>query len=171
VSPAAAFRRAGVTVLPPAPVPDAAAALPIFEAVESDWFRARGRRLSRPAEDGASGGLAAAAVPAAGLMASPVGAAGPGGVTASAAPAWGAADDHGWQAAEVVLDPVTGGTTTAGLPRRTPRANLVPGAAVDRAGRPPRPAEPPEAARSRLAGLQRGSLRARAAVSEPGGDQ
>jgi hypothetical protein len=167
VSPAAAFRRAGVMVLPPAPVPDAAAALPIFEAVESDWFRARGRRLSRPAGDGASAGLAAAV----GLMASPVGAAGPGSVTASAAPAWGAADDHGWQAAEVVLDPVTGGTTTAGLPRRTPRANLVPGAAADRAARPPRPAEPPEAARSRLAGLQRGSLRARAAVREPGGDQ
>jgi len=71
-----------------------------------------------------------------------------------------------------VLDPVTDGVTEAGLPRRSPQANLVPGSAVpaDRPTRPARPAEAPEAARRRLAGFQRGSLRARAAAQAGGED-
>jgi signal transduction histidine kinase len=140
-----------------APAPGPAPALPIFDAVESDWFRARGRTLPRPA----------APQPAAAPVAAPAAPAAP------AAAAWASPGDDGWRAAaEAVLSPVSGGTTGAGLPRRTPQANLVPGSAGDReprVARPARPAEPPEAARSRLAGFQRGSLRARAAVNTPEG--
>jgi signal transduction histidine kinase len=125
------------TVLPPSG-PDYGPVLPIFESVESDWFRARGRRMPRRG-DGPAG--------------------------QDAARSWSSPGDDGWRAAEVVLAPAVSGVTGAGLPRRTPRANLVPGSAGDRAARPVRPAEPAEAVRSRLAGFQRGSRRARAGTA------
>jgi len=42
---------------------------------------------------------------------------------------WVSAADEGWRAAEVVHAPTSGGVTSAGLPKRVPQANLVPGAA------------------------------------------
>ncbi|MGH3177188.1 MAG: ATP-binding protein [Streptosporangiaceae bacterium] len=111
--------------------------LPIYEAVESDWFSSHGTRSD------------SAAVAEAG---------------------WGAAADSGWDAARTVLAPASSGVTTSGLPVRTPRANLVPGAA----GRPQSggagPAGSAESARSadavrnRLTGFQRGASRGRAAA-------
>ena len=89
---------------------------------------------------------------------------------------WGAAADSGWDAAKTVLAPASSGVTTSGLPVRTPRANLVPGAA----GRPPSggpgpagpgdpagaagPARSADAIRNRLAGFQQGASRGRAAA-------
>jgi hypothetical protein len=108
--------------------------LPIYEAVESDWFSSHGKR---------SGGAEAAAAD------------------------WGSPADRGWDAAATVLAPASSGVTTSGLPVRTPRANLVPGAA----GRPQTgqsgqagPARSADAARNRLAGFQRGASRGRAAA-------
>jgi signal transduction histidine kinase len=111
--------------------------LPIYEAVESDWFSGHGQR---------SGGGAAAEAD------------------------WGPPADSGWDAAKTVLAPASSGVTTSGLPVRTPRANLVPGAA----GRPQSdpagpaasagPARSADAARNRLAGFQRGASRGRAAA-------
>jgi signal transduction histidine kinase len=124
--------------------------LPIFESVESDWFRAR-RRPPRPSV----------------LPATPP----------HAARSWASPGDDGWRAAETVLSPAVGGITPSGLPRRTPRANLVPGSAGERDERtvtPVRPADSAELMSSRLAGFQRGSRRARAAVSDaqpPDGQQ
>jgi signal transduction histidine kinase len=148
----------------PEPEPEPAPPLPIFDAVESDWFRARGQKLTRPSGPRPAAaqpaGLPPAGLPAAALAAPP-----------AAAAAWSSPGDDGWRvAAQAVLAPSSGGTTTAGLPRRTPQANLVPGSAGEREPRQARPTEPPEAARSRLAGFQRGSLRARAAVDARGGD-
>ena len=40
---------------------------------------------------------------------------------------WTSPADEGWRAAQVVASPAAGETTQAGLPRRVPRANLVPG--------------------------------------------
>ncbi|WDZ86782.1 transposase [Micromonospora cathayae] len=40
---------------------------------------------------------------------------------------WGTIADTGWQAAEQAARPVMGDATPAGLPRRVPQANLVPG--------------------------------------------
>jgi hypothetical protein len=117
--------------------------LPIYEAVESDWFSSYGQRTDSAAVAGAG---------------------------------WGAAADSGWDAAKTVLAPASSGVTTSGLPVRTPRANLVPGAA----GRPPSggpgpagagdpagaagPARSADAIRNRLAGFQQGASRGRAAA-------
>jgi hypothetical protein len=111
--------------------------LPIFESVESDWFRARRRPPPR-----------------AGVPLDPH----------LAAPSWASSSDEGWQAAETVLTPAVGGMTASGLPRRTPKANLVPGSAGIRENRPARAADSAEAISSRLAGFQQGSRRARAAA-------
>ena len=42
---------------------------------------------------------------------------------------WSGLADDGWRAAEHVSNPTVGAATTAGLPRRVPQANLVPGSA------------------------------------------
>ena len=85
-------------------------------------------------------------------------------------------------AAQIIADPVRGDRTIAGMPVRIPRANLLPGSAGGR--QPPdgrlgdgdqeqTPATPrprsPEAARSRLAGFQRGSRRAEGRASSAEG--
>ena len=49
-------------------------------------------------------------------------------------PTWGRLADEGWRAAEQLSRPAVGADTTAGLPRRVPQANLVPGSAEE----PPR---------------------------------
>jgi hypothetical protein len=89
---------------------------------------------------------------------------------------WGVAADSGWDAAKTVLAPASSGVTTSGLPVRTPRANLVPGAAgrpqsggadtADPAGSagPAGPARSADAIRNRLAGFQQGASRGRAAA-------
>ncbi len=41
---------------------------------------------------------------------------------------WGTLSDEGWRAAEQLARPAVGAETMAGLPRRVPQANLVPGA-------------------------------------------
>ena len=51
---------------------------------------------------------------------------------------WSSPADAGWQAAEAVRAPVFADTTQAGLPKRVPKANLVPGGA----GSPAAPAPP-----------------------------
>ena len=117
--------------------------LPIFDSLESDWFRRSGTTH------------ATTQVPA------------QGGETA-AEPAWSSPADEGWRAAETVAAPSTGTTTTAGLPRRVPRANLVPGsvgepaAAADDSGAGP--SRSADEVRSRLASFQRGVREARAAA-------
>jgi hypothetical protein len=131
--------------------------LPIYEAVESDWFSSHGKR-----SDSAAVAEAGWAVAEAGWGAAEAG--------------WGAAADSGWDAAKTVLAPASSGVTTSGLPVRTPRANLVPGAAgrpqsggagpagpADPAGSAG-PARSADAIRNRLAGFQRGASRGRAAA-------
>jgi signal transduction histidine kinase len=130
------------TVIVPEPsLPPPETRLPIFESVESDWFRARRRppwRGAAPVEPGRAGRP------------------------------WTSPGDDGWRAAEAVLAPATGGLTGSGLPRRNPRANLVPGSAGARDDRPSMPADTAEVISSRLAGFQRGSRRARAAAAPAG---
>jgi signal transduction histidine kinase len=110
--------------------------LPIFESVESDWFRrgrpATERSAPEPAADPAS---------------------------------WSSPADEGWRAAEVAQAPVSEGKTRAGLPRRVPKANLVPGGVSPSAS--PAPALPRSASqtRERLANFQRGIRQARADAS------
>ena len=134
------------------------------DSAVSDWFRS-----SRSPASG-NGGSSAAAAPA-------------GGGWRTGADGWA----EGKHAADIVANPVRGDHTSAGLPVRVPRANLIPGSAGGghRAGggsRPPdgrpgdsRPSDSrgaqaapaaraprsPELARSRLSGFQRGTRRAK----------
>ncbi|HEV2451764.1 MAG TPA: HAMP domain-containing protein, partial [Streptosporangiaceae bacterium] len=78
---------------------------------------------------------------------------------------WSSPADEGWRVAKTIETPTTGAPTTAGLPRRLPNANLVPGAIP---GAPPAavPSRSAVEARDRLTGLQRGVAEGRAAASE-----
>jgi len=118
--------------------------LPIFDSLESDWFRRSGKTLS------------AARTPGPGQPA-PVG-------QTAAQSTWTSPADEGWRAAQALTAPSAGDTTQAGLPKRVPRANLVPGSVggggdteIDV------PARSPDAARTRMASFQRGVREGRAA--------
>jgi signal transduction histidine kinase len=131
----------GGMVVPPARGVEERRKLPIYDAVESHWFR---------------GGREAPGSP---------------GRTAAAGSRWSSPADEGWHAAETVDSPSSGGSTTAGLPRRLPNANLVPGAIPS--AQPVAPNRSAAAARDRLAGFQRGVSEGRAVASEvtsPGGE-
>jgi signal transduction histidine kinase len=149
----------GDVVVPPAEHVATENRLPIFEAVESDWFR-RGRSAMSgwPAPE-ASGGTVESVEPADSV----------GTVSTQPAPdiAWSTPSDQGWEAAAAVSTPSTGGTTSAGLPKRVPQANLVPGAAGSEAPAQaaPTPARSASVTRDRFASFQRGSREGRAAAT------
>ena len=107
--------------------------LPIFDAVEAHWF---------------GGGRDSVGSP---------------GVTTPAVRRWSSPADEGSRAAEIVEAPVAGAPTSAGLPKRLPNANLIPGAIPG-----PQPVvlnRSAPAARDRLAGFQRGASEGRTAAS------
>ena len=88
---------------------------------------------------------------------------------------WASLADAGWHAAEVVAAPVSDGVTAAGLPRRLPMANLVPGTVAGPGPGGPAPAAPPPArsaaaTRDRFASFQRGVRTGRRAASEATSD-
>jgi signal transduction histidine kinase len=119
--------------------------LPIFEAVESDWFRRGGQAVDRFGRDGLGEG------------------------------GWASPADDGWRAAEVASAPTSGGITQAGLPKRVPRANLVPGtvASTAEASSETQTARSAAATRDRFASFQRGVRQGRAVVGGdgPGGGE
>lgn len=71
---------------------------------------------------------------------------------------WGSPFDEGWQAAQALRAPVDHDLTTAGLPKREPRAHLVSDAdgSVSPRPVPAAPARTPDAVRGRLSRYQRG---------------
>jgi signal transduction histidine kinase len=127
----------GGVVVPPAETRGEASRLPIFEAVESDWFR-RGRHAV----------------------------AGPG-QEEEQPESWTSQADEGWRAAELASAPSSAGLTPAGLPKRVPKANLVPGA-VGHEPVAPVAVRSAAATRERFASFQRGVREGRAATR--GGD-
>jgi hypothetical protein len=110
--------------------------LPIFDSLESDWFRRSGTSLSSGTEPAAT-------------------------------QTWNSPADEGWRAARVAAAPEAGETTTAGLPKRVPRANLVPGSV---GGGDDNEVAPPvrsaDTVRNRMASFQRGVREARSAAPE-----
>lgn len=82
---------------------------------------------------------------------------------------WSSSADAGWRAAEVAHAPSSDGTTSTGLPKRQPQANLVPGtAAASAASATPVQAAPGRSAeetRNRFASFQRGIQQGRAAAA------
>jgi signal transduction histidine kinase len=127
--------------IPPTASPARDQRLPIFDSLESDWFRRSGKSLSSTSGSGstASGG----------------------------GQGWNSPADEGWRAAKVVASPAAGEITMAGLPKRVPRANLVPGSVgggedIEAA----LPARSADTIRSRMASFQRGVREARAAAPQ-----
>ncbi|WP_084464045.1 sensor histidine kinase [Microtetraspora fusca] len=160
--------------------------LPIFAAVESAWFRRPAQPAAgavradggatdarrTPGADATSGTATGTTGTYGTTGASGTTAAGPSGngVAGAARGDWGTQADSGYRAAAAVSAPSTGGVTDAGLPKRTPRANLVPGSVDAARGTPPaaRPAVSPDLVRSRLSSYQQGVRRGRADVSGSG---
>ena len=94
------------------------------------------------------------------------------GYTSAAGSRWSSPADVGWRAAGVADAPTSAGSTAAGLPQRQPNANLVPGTIPS--PEPVMPTRSPTAARERLAALQRGVDKGRAATGQlasPGEDE
>ncbi|PWI44658.1 ATPase, partial [Streptomyces sp. ICBB 8177] len=79
---------------------------------------------------------------------------------------WRSANDDNWERAERARDPKAGGVTPSGLPRRVPRANLVPGAAQQTPQDGPQVSRAPEDVRGRLSNLRRGIQQGRSAGAE-----
>ena len=124
-------------VVPAAVDPAEERRLPIYEAVESSWFSAAR------------------------------GAPGPARTAVKAGGQWSSPADEGWRAAQTVESPAVGSATAAGLPRRTPNANLIPGT-VPSSQLAEVPSRSAADVRDRLAGFQRGVTEGRAAASEAG---
>jgi hypothetical protein len=146
----------GQVTIPPAAAHDQR--LPIFDSLESDWFRRSGKTLTPTRNSGSQ--------------------AAPGTAPQAGQPSWTSPADEGWRAAQVVASPAAGEMTSAGLPRRVPRANLVPGSVGSSGsggsgssggGQEPEagaPARSADAARSRMASFQRGVREGRAAAPQ-----
>jgi signal transduction histidine kinase len=120
--------------IPPAISPTQDQRLPIFDSLESDWFRRSGKSVNSDTDGGQS---------------------------------WSSPADEGWRAARVAASPAAGETTTAGLPKRVPRANLVPGSVGggdDNEVAPP--ARSADTIRTRMTSFQRGVREARAAAPQ-----
>jgi hypothetical protein len=77
---------------------------------------------------------------------------------------WTSPADEGWRAAAASKDPVADGTTSAGLPKRAPQANLVPGTAAADLPPPRPPTRSADAVRERFASFQRGARAGHAAA-------
>ncbi len=182
--------------LPPASSPGDGRS-PIFESLESDWFRQQAERrdaargitgtgVPGPGADSFFGGSAGSdSAPAS----APASGGGFGGGDLRSAPQrpqarapqpsgpqrtrpesggeeWRASpNDERWRRAEQVREPAAGGITPSGLPRRVPRANLVPGTAQSTPQTGPQVSRAPDDVRGRLTNLRRGIQQGRNAGS------
>ncbi|MEU1126908.1 histidine kinase, partial [Streptomyces sp. NPDC005899] len=134
---------------------------PLYDTLETNWFHG-------PQQGGQQPPAAEPQAPAA---------PGPAAHQAPPAPRRGAADTGSWRAspndelvrqAERVKKPAAGGITTSGLPRRVPRANLVPGTAQQQNHQSgPQVSRAPDDVRGRLTNLRRGIQQGRQANNGP----
>ncbi|WP_436526282.1 sensor histidine kinase [Actinoplanes sp. HUAS TT8] len=183
------------------PFADETMELPIFRELESAWFTTT--QATKPAVSGTGEEavvsqriptgepIRTAGVPqqalspeareldaaTVGASASAAGAGsyGGGAAAATATNPWQTAADDGWQAARKASEVTIDTTTTAGLPKRTPMAQLVPGG-VDRGGNSVQ-RRTPEGVRGLLSAYHRGVARGRTKEQStnpeetPGGQQ
>ncbi|MFJ3839224.1 nitrate- and nitrite sensing domain-containing protein [Streptomyces sp. NPDC090054] len=155
--------------LPPAPSQPMGGAgrSPIFDTLESNWFREEGEQPAAQApavpqqpqqhqqhQVQAQRGPELAAEPAAAVTGS------------TPTVSWRSSpNDELMRQAERVRQPAAGGITTSGLPRRVPRANLVAGTAQQQAEAQagPQVSRAPDDVRGRLTNLRRGIQQGRQA--------
>ncbi|WP_330173428.1 nitrate- and nitrite sensing domain-containing protein [Streptomyces sp. NBC_01498] len=165
--------------LPPQPQPEALppagpgdGRTPLFDTLETNWFH--GQHSAQAAQSDAPRqpfpphspeGLADPSVssppPMPQRQPANGGANGNGAVTSS----WRTSpNDELVRQAERVKKPAAGGITTSGLPRRVPRANLVPGTAQEQSNQTgPQVSRAPDDVRGRLTNLRRGIQQGRQA--------
>lgn len=147
---------------------------PLYDTLETNWFHGQGQQgqpqNGRPQANGTSNGNGSSngsAVAQPSSAPTP-----PRPATAPAATSsWRSSpnDELGRQA-ERVRQPAAGGVTTSGLPRRVPRANLVPGTAQQQQHQSgPAVSRAPDDVRGRLTNLRRGIAQGRQAGT--GSDQ
>ncbi|MBZ4324543.1 histidine kinase, partial [Streptomyces sp. SCA2-4] len=123
---------------------------PLFQELESHWFHGQEETRERTPE------------PPAAPVAPDVTAQTP-------LPDWRESpNDERWRRAEQVRVPAADGTTSSGLPRRVPRANLVEGTAQQQAlPEGPQVSRAPDDVRGRLTNLRRGIQQGRQAGTSP----
>ncbi|MFF9281032.1 sensor histidine kinase [Streptomyces griseosporeus] len=130
---------------------------PLYDTLETNWFRGgTGGQQAPQAQQ--SGGSAQAPQQAQQTPAAP---------QRPATSGWRTSpNDDLVRQAERVRQPASGGVTTSGLPRRVPRANLVPGTAQQQQHQSgPQVSRAPQDVRGRLTNLRRGIAQGRQAGS------
>ncbi|MFD3972064.1 nitrate- and nitrite sensing domain-containing protein [Streptomyces cyaneofuscatus] len=135
---------------------------PLYDTLETNWFHGPGQGGQQGAEPQAPAapeptGVPVPSMPQRGAAEAPV--------TSS----WRASpNDELVRQAERVKKPAAGGVTTSGLPRRVPRANLVPGTAQQQNHQSgPQVSRAPDDVRGRLTNLRRGIQQGRQANNGP----
>ncbi|MFF9488636.1 nitrate- and nitrite sensing domain-containing protein [Streptomyces sp. NPDC014676] len=128
---------------------------PLYDTLETNWFHGGGQEQ----------GNTSAPAPQQHQPQQPQQPQGPTGPQRSAAPTWRSSpNDELVRQAERVRQPAAGGVTTSGLPRRVPKANLVPGTAQQQQHQSgPQVSRAPDDVRGRLTNLRRGIAQGRQA--------
>ncbi|MFI5754080.1 nitrate- and nitrite sensing domain-containing protein [Streptomyces sp. NPDC051569] len=168
----------GPEALPPAGPGDGRT--PLFDSLETNWFHGtqpggRPQEQQAPQQGGPSGPASMPRREPMPQRGSTGGAGGPGlpAPSTNGSGAHGAGATSSWRTspndelvrqAERVKKPAAGGITTSGLPRRVPRANLVPGTAQEQNNQAgPQVSRAPADVRGRLTNLRRGIQQGRQA--------
>ncbi|MGW5331757.1 nitrate- and nitrite sensing domain-containing protein [Streptomyces bauhiniae] len=139
--------------LPPAPAGNAGdGRTPLYDTLETNWFHQQEQQQPESAPAAPQQPQAQAPVPAPQQSSSTTG-------------SWRTSpNDELVRQAERVRQPAAGGVTTSGLPRRVPKANLVPGTAQQQQHHSgPQVSRAPDDVRGRLTNLRRGIAQGRQA--------
>ncbi|WP_406455230.1 nitrate- and nitrite sensing domain-containing protein [Streptomyces sp. NBC_00876] len=149
--------------LPPAPGPGDGRT-PLYDTLETNWFHGPQQGGQQP-----PAAPQAPAFPERPAEERPAPAAPRRGAGDATTSSWRASpNDELVRQAERVKKPAAGGITTSGLPRRVPRANLVPGTAQQQNHQSgPQVSRAPDDVRGRLTNLRRGIQQGRQANSGP----
>ncbi|MFF2331092.1 MULTISPECIES: nitrate- and nitrite sensing domain-containing protein [unclassified Streptomyces] len=157
-------------VLPPQPQPEALppasgpgdGRTPLYDTLETNWFHSPQQGGQQPPAGPQVPGLPQRSAPEQPAPDAPQRDGGDTGATTS--PWRPSPNDELVRQAERVKKPAAGGVTTSGLPRRVPRANLVPGTAQQQNHQSgPQVSRAPDDVRGRLTNLRRGIQQGRQA--------
>ncbi|MFB7591433.1 nitrate- and nitrite sensing domain-containing protein [Streptomyces sp. NPDC056169] len=153
--------------LPPAGAGDGRT--PLYDTLETNWFHQE-QGQQQAAQQGQAPAAPQGQAPAAQRPAG--GPAGAGDGRQNGGAAWRTSpNDELVRQAERVRKPAAGGVTTSGLPRRVPKANLVPGTAQEQAHTAgPQVSRAPDDVRGRLTNLRRGIQQGRQAGNSTTGN-
>ncbi|MFD4599682.1 nitrate- and nitrite sensing domain-containing protein [Streptomyces sp. NPDC058464] len=139
---------------------------PLYDTLETNWFHGGQQEQQRPQSNGNGSAASIPPIPPAPSQPPAPAAAAP---QRPAQAAWRTSpNDDLVRQAERVRQPAAGGVTTSGLPRRVPRANLVPGTAQQQQHHTgPQVSRAPDDVRGRLTNLRRGIAQGRQAGNGP----